>query len=114
VTELLRKQQDAATDKAAMIQVLEATERRIQEAAIAAAESVEHRLADLVERKLTEERTQRRAGDQQSLAHIVDLRREHTKTTGMLILEQDLVEVHESLSRSIQGTSAQIVDCHFS
>jgi hypothetical protein len=62
VKELLREQQHGAADKAAMIQVLEATERRIKEVAKAAAESVEHRLAE-VERKLTEKRTQRRAED---------------------------------------------------
>jgi ribosomal protein L29 len=113
--ELLREQQDAASaaDKAAMIQVLEATEWRIQEAAKASAESVEHRLAE-VERELTEERAQRRTGDQQILEHIVRLRREQINTTVMLIPEQDVVEVHESLSRSIQGMSAQIVDHHFS
>ncbi|KAJ7309182.1 hypothetical protein DFH08DRAFT_944281 [Mycena albidolilacea] len=113
VTELLRKQQDAAADKAAMIQVLEATERRIQEAAKAAAESVEHRLAE-VERKLTEERVQRRVGDQQILEHIVRLRREQINTSVMLIPEQDVVEVHESLSRSIQGThqAAQCAAAH--
>jgi hypothetical protein len=70
VTELICKQQDTAANKAAMIQVLETTERRIQEATKAAAESVEHRLAE-VERKLMEECTQRRAGGQQSSVHIV-------------------------------------------
>ncbi|KAJ7309191.1 Cullin family-domain-containing protein [Mycena albidolilacea] len=101
LTELLHKQQDAAANKVAMIQVLEATEQRIQEATKAAVESVEHRLTE-VERKLTEEHDQQKTENQQSLKHIVCLRREQMKTTNMLIPGQDLVEVHESLSCSIQ------------
>ncbi|KAJ7860826.1 Cullin family-domain-containing protein [Mycena olivaceomarginata] len=101
VEELLREQQDAATNKAAMIQVLEATERRIQEAMKAAAESIEHRLADLeVERKLTEEHTQRRAGDQQSLDDIHKLLKnnvlKHVRTAALNVLspkEKELIKL---------------------